>query len=189
MNRLEHKPLCKLLRLVVLVAVSLSASTLLAQEEEWLPFRSLDNSFEVTFPGAPKYNTKEVLTNLGNVTTTNYSVVFDPDKINYLYNLNYIDYPEGLIHLDSTSLITELFHSSVEQLASSMNHEILYEGEAYEQGVPTYSFRLIDREKNLSVKGKCYIAGDRFYNLSVHTANPNSLNELMDKYLDSFLVR
>lgn len=174
---------------LIWIVFLLFSSSAFAQQDNWIEFKSLDDQYELLFPDAPNYKEKEVLTNLGNITTQNFSVVFDKDQINYLYSLNIVDYPEGTFHPDSTELINLLFENSVTQLAEDTHHEVLYMSDHVEQGVPSFNYRLTDKNKGLAVKGKAFLVGDRFYNLNVHTANPNSLNEFMDRFIDSFLLR
>lgn len=145
--------------------------------------------FKIRAPGVFLEKYKSISTDIGDMDVlTYYHQPEDEAASNYLYLINYIEYPEGSLHHDSLDVIDELFKKSKEEFILSVGAKSIYESKIGDEEYPTYLFRSEYNEGFNIVKSKMIVYGHRFYFLQVFTTKPNSLNKEMDQFLESFTI-
>lgn len=154
--------------------------------QEWQRYKS--DSFEIFLPKLPEKRTKNLYTGLGMLKTVNYSVKPEAADANFFYSINIVEYPSELISLDSTDLIDTMMVAHVNELSATLKSKIIYATESNYQGRPSYLFRLMDDLSGQVVKGRVVFAYDRMYSFMVFTLKDKSLNDNIDKFLDSLRI-
>lgn len=145
--------------------------------------------FKVRAPGVFLEKYQNIPTDIGDMDVLTYYYQPDSeDAPNYLYLINYIEYPGESMHHDSTQVVSELFIKSVEEFNLSISAKSLYETQLTDEEYPTYIFRSQYNEGFNIVKSKMMVFEHRFYFLQVFTTKPHSLNKQIDSFLDSFTI-
>ena len=156
-------------------------------------YHSDDGSFSILSPGDFVEKYQEMTTDIGDIEV--YTLLCQPDTKNhpnFLYLINYYDYPEGVQDEDAQSdeeFIKNLFDESVDQSLTSLDGKLLYTSnitlqEKYDGRINRISYN----DGDSMVKSKMFLVDNRFYFLQVYTTKNNSLNLEMDEFLDSFKV-
>ena len=153
-----------------------------------------DGSFSILSPGAFTEKYQELTTDIGDIEV--FTLLCQPDTEkdpNFLYLINYYDYPSGFRDLEEgeseEDFIKNLFDESVDQSVEGLGGNLLYSSNIELQ--ESYSGRLnrVSYNDGVSiVKSKMFLVGNRFYFIQVYTTKDNSLNLFMDEFLDSFKV-
>jgi len=145
--------------------------------------------FKIRAPGEFLEKYESIRTDIGDLEVlTYYHQPENEDASNYLYLINYIEYPAGSIHHDSLTLVDELFKKSQEEFIVSIAGKLIYESSIDVEEYPTYIFRSEYNEGFNIVKSKMIVFEHRFYFLQVFTTKPYSLNKGVDEFLDSFTL-
>jgi len=144
--------------------------------------------FKIRAPGVFSEKYESIDTDIGNMEVLTYYHQPEEEAKNYLYLINYIEYPAGSIHHDSLAIVDELFKKSKEEFEISISGKSIYESELDDEEYPTYLFRSVYNEGFNIVKSKMIVFEHRFYFIQVFTTKPNSLNKEMDQFLDSFTI-
>lgn len=145
--------------------------------------------FKVRAPGVFLEKFQSISTDIGDMDVLTYYHQPDIEEApNYLYLINYIEYPKGSMHHDSTEVVSELFSKSVEEFNVSVSANSIYESQLTGESYPTYIFRSQYNEGFNIVKSKMLVFEHRFYFLQVFTTKPHSLNKEIDDFLDSFRI-
>jgi hypothetical protein len=156
-------------------------------QEAWMPFRPIENDFQVLFPDLPETKEKDLHTDeLGIVKTVSYNVKFEKKAKNFLYSINLVTYPEDTFNEDSTDYNLIVLKNSVDEMSRLLKCPIVYVGEEFLGTRPALSYRLMDELSGQVVKGFIVRNQDTIYTLSVFTLKDKSLNDEMDKFLKSF---
>ena len=146
--------------------------------------------FKISAPGVFKEKFESIGTDIGDMDVLTY--YHQPEDVenanNYLYLINYIEYPVGSIHHDSLTIVDELFKKSKEEFLLSVSGKSIYESHIDGAPYPTYLFRSTYNEGFNIVKSKMLVFEHRFYFIQVFTTKPNSLNKEIDQFLESFTI-
>ena len=161
-------------------------SNICISQEKWSQFES--DQFTILAPGKLEKKTKKITTEMGEVNTINYSLVFEKEHPNYLYTINVIEYPTGTINKDSLATIQEMINETLSGLEENLQSKIQYTSSLDIDYTNGYIFRMINETKGLITKGKIIVFNDYLYTLMVYTTKEKSLNREMDKFLDSFKI-
>lgn len=157
-------------------------------QDDWMNYKAdAVLSFSVDVPSKMEFESKEIETAIGSLTTQTYSVKGAEEDLNYLYLINIVEYPLGTFPADSTDLINEYLSSSINSTVDKVNGELIYSSEIDEKdnGIGKL-FRIKHNNDQLIIKGKSFIKKDAFMSIQVFTIQQNSLNDEMDFFLDSF---
>jgi hypothetical protein len=171
--------------LCVLPLLFLLFSEFLHAQDQWQVNRATDKSCEWLAPGKMKDGMKRIPTVLGEIPQITWVYQPEDNHPNYLYLVSWIDYPSGTFSLDSIHVIHQLFEVSANTLVNDLKGELVYGTAQYDHSKPSYVFRVSFREGNQVVKGKMLLHNDRFYMMQVYTLKDNSLNNDIDRFLQS----
>ena len=163
--------------------------TCIYSQVDWKKFTPKGQPFEVFAPGEMKYGEKNLLTDVGEVKVVTYMHQGDNNDPNFIYLINYVDYPDGTFHPDSTELIDDLFKISIKTNLNDLKGELIYNTKINYRLYSGMLYRATYNSGKAVIKSKMYLIGDRFYALQVYTLSEKSLNPEMDKFLDSFKIK
>ncbi|MBK9734527.1 MAG: hypothetical protein IPO92_05975 [Saprospiraceae bacterium] len=158
-------------------------------QADWKIFSPENQPYEVFAPGEMKYGEKNLLTDVGEIKVVTYMHEGAKSDPNFIYLINYVDYPEGTFHPDSTELIDDLFKISIKTNLNDLKGELVYSTSANYGVYPGMLYRATYNKGNAIIKSKMFLIGDRFYALQVYTLSEKSLNPEMDRFLDSFKAK
>lgn len=152
-------------------------------------FTSYEGAFSIKTPAVFQEKTDTIDTALGNIIYhTFYCVATNSNADNQVYMVNYCDYPAGAFPQDSTDLIKAFFEATVEEAASSVRGDIVYASDISIQGYPGKIWRINYLNEKAVIKTKACLVGNRYYAVQVATQKEKSLNNLADRFLDSFYI-
>jgi hypothetical protein len=156
--------------------------------ETWREYKSFEGKFRVVVPkGDMTEKTNKVKTAVGELVFHSFihkSEGEKPDCVFYL--VNYCDYPKGSFPTDSTDLINEFLNSTVEESATSVGGQVIYQNDVHFLNHKGKIWRVNYNKDKAIIKSKCFLVGDRFYMIQTMMTKDKSLNPSADKFLDSF---
>jgi hypothetical protein len=156
----------------------------------WKEFNNYEGKFHVLVPtGEMVHKVSKMKTEIGEMNYHQY--IYQPTEKpldNVFYLVNYCDYPKGTFPKDSTELIQEFLDSTVAESVESVKGKLTYQSDIQLLMSKGKVWRVQYNNEKVSVKNKCFIAGDRFYLLQVMTLKEHFLNTGIDKFLDSFYM-
>lgn len=144
--------------------------------------------FQIYAPGEFLEKYEKIDTDLGNIEVFTY--YYQPDgniNPNFLYLINYFQYPDAILNQDSMETVMNLFEQTNEESITVNQGSLIYESHLEEEKYPTFISR-IENNKGHVIKNKMLVFENRFYFLQVYTLKENSLNQEMDRFLDSFRI-
>ncbi len=168
--------------LIPFVSVTLDA-------QAWVKFSPPGQPFEIACPGIMKQGEKKLLTEVGEMHPVTWVYQGAEKESNYIYSISYVDYPDGSFHPDSTALIDEFFKVSMDTHIQDLKGELVYKTTAGYYSYPGMMYRVSYNKNKAVTKSRMILAGDRFYALQVYTISEKSLNQDMDKFLNSFEIK
>jgi hypothetical protein len=161
----------------------------LYSQDTWKVFKAVDGDFSVLVPADMNSHTDTIQTSVGAVLNKTYFVNQVEGDPNFLYAIQCNYYPIGSFPADSTELIDEFLKESLISISEVTKTGIVYKSErSFQSKYKSYIARLANNETGMSVKTFLVIVDDAFYSLQVYTANDKSLNDNIDKFLDSFKI-
>lgn len=160
-------------------------------QEGWVNFMpDAVLKFTVDVPNEMKFETKEITTVIGKLTTQTYSIEGVDEDPNYLYLINVVEYPPGTFPADSIALIEDYLISSIHTTVEKLKGELVYSSETEDgENGRGKLYRIKHNDDQLVLKGKSFIKKDVFINIQVFTIKDKSLNNEMNYFLDSFKAR
>lgn len=170
------------IQLFFTLALLLFSSQLIAQEWEHVKYDTI--GFSISSPDLLVQNEQEAITELGKMKVISFGLSPKNDD-NLLYQLIVISYPEGSIDEDSLDFKNALLLDLVDQSVSESNGELIYTEEIELQSRMGVQWR-VHSESNLSIKSKALIDDNRVFIIQVMTRKEKSLNENINRFIDSF---
>ncbi len=143
--------------------------------------------FSIKAPGVFEEKYQQVDTDIGLMELyTYFHQPLEEEPKNFLYLINYIEYPEGSLHHDSLAMVGDLFTKSMEEFNLSVGGKLMYQSPFLSDSPPNSIFRVEYDSGFKIVKAKMIVHENKFYFLQVFTTQPYSLNNKIDEFLDSF---
>lgn len=102
------------------------------------------------------------------------------------YTIDYCDYPEGTFLQDSTELIQLVYDETIASAIETVGGKLIYSSPAeidYRKG---RLWKIDCPDKDMHIKSKALVVGDRYYCLSVHTPEALSVEFSGEQFFDSF---
>lgn len=179
------------MKLSLFLAICLgSAMNILAQNKE-IYFHSEEDRFDIMQVGQYEEKSELIDSEAGEVFVNTY--FFRPDKAsldpNFLYLINVMTYPESILELEQDSLAMSLYSETLQVFQENMNAKIQYQTDFETAGHHGILARLSYNDGLVLVKTKVIMKENRFYSIQVFTKKEEGLNQKMDRYLDSFLLK
>lgn len=155
----------------------------------WKEYKSVEGKFQVLTPGDFDKAVDTVRTDLGKLAY--HILVYNntqKNAENLFYMITFCDYPPGTIHSDSTALLKDFFEASIDQAASSVKGEVVYQSDVSLQGYPGKVWRINYLRDQAVIKTKAFMAGNRFYTIQTVTLKDMAMNAASERFFDSFLI-
>lgn len=155
----------------------------------WKEYKSVEGKFQVLTPGDFDRAVDTVKTDLGKLAY--HILVYNntqKNAENLFYMITFCDYPPGTIHSDSTALLKDFFEASIDQAASSVKGEVMYQGDITLKGYPGKMWRINYLRDQAVIKTRAFIVGNRFYSIQTVTLKDMAINAASERFFDSFLV-
>lgn len=159
---------------------------ILKGQDHWITFTPKGQNFEVMVPGVMTNGEKKILTEIGSLHAVTWLYQGQKDDANYLYSVSYVDYPEGSFDRDSTDLIQAFFEAGMETHIQDLKGELIYKSASNLDFYPGLLYRARYNDGKAIVKSRMLLVHDRFYALQVYTLVESSLNNDMNRFLESF---
>lgn len=155
----------------------------------WKEYKSAEGKFQVLTPGDFDKAVDTVRTDLGKLA---YHVLVynnqQKNAENLFYMITFCDYPQGTIHSDSTALLKDFFEASIDQAASSVKGEVVYQSDVSLQGYPGKVWRINYLRDQAVIKTKAFMVRNRFYSIQTVTLKDMAMNAASERFFDSFLI-
>ena len=155
-------------------------------QSEWIRYSNSDSDFSVLVPGEMEHTQKEILTDVGAISFNTFQYTPIENNRNELYIVHHYLYPDSLISSDSSFLASELLEATIEQSVVRINGVLDYSRPIQYKDYQGILYRIKYNRGKAIVKTKAFVIGDNFYFLQVYATIDNSINNLMDYFLDSF---
>lgn len=155
----------------------------------WKEYKSVEGKFQVLTPGDFDKAVDTVRTDLGKLAY--HILVYNntqKNAENLFYMITFCDYPPGTIHSDSTALLKDFFDASIDQAASSVKGEVMYQSDVSLQGYPGKVWRINYLRDQAVIKTKAFMVGNRFYTIQTVTLKDMAMNAASERFFDSFLI-
>lgn len=155
----------------------------------WKEYKSVEGKFQVLTPGDFDKAVDTVRTDLGKLAY--HILVYNntqKNAENLFYMITFCDYPPGTIHSDSTTLLKDFFEASIDQAASSVKGEVMYQSDVSLQGYPGKVWRINYLRDQAVIKTKAFMVGNRFYTIQTVTLKDMAMNAASERFFDSFLI-
>jgi len=173
------------MRYLILFSLLLFSVTTFAQKD-WIAFNSDTGNFSVLVPDTMVHTTKEMDLAIGKLEYHIFHFQGPDTSENWLYQLSYVDYPEGTVHSDSTEFLDVLFEENVKSSAKSVFGKVAYQTSNKYLSYPGRIFKVHFAEDKVAIKTRLYMIENRFYTVSVTGPRGLSLNPKVEQFLNSF---
>jgi len=174
--------------MVRIYLVCLLIPSVLVAQNTWKKYVPEDGSFEVMVPGDMDTGEKHILSDLGETKVKTYLYKGDQELPDIIYIINSFNYPEGTVDPDSLALTDSLFYESILEVKKSLGGEMVYMADQSEHDLQSRIYKINYNGGKSTVKGKMYIAGQRFYSVQVFSSFEKSQYEEIDRFIKSFRI-
>lgn len=161
-------------------------SVLTLHQSDWIKFENQDSGFSILVPTTMLHTYKEIPTEIGEIIFNTFQCKPAEEDRNALYIVHHYEYPDSLLTTDTSGLALELLEATVEESMITLNGTLDYRRSLNYEGHTGILYRIKYNKGNAVVKSKAFIIGDDVYVLQVYATIDNSINNLMDYFLDSF---
>jgi hypothetical protein len=137
------------------------------------------------YPETPIVKKRDLHTEIGILSSMSVSFAPESKKPNFLYSLNVVFYPESTLSNDSIEMNSAIANSLIDGLAEEHKCKLTYATESIKNGLPCVLYRMMDDVSGQVVKGMVMVHNNKTFVLSVFTKKEQSLNDDIDRFLNS----
>lgn len=173
--------------LSILTFLALIAFSQTVKGQDWKIFNSEIGEFSVMSPGFMEEKRASINSGIGEIDLHTLFYQQQDTTGNFLYLINFYDLPEGTIPVDSTELALEFLLNTMDQAVTDIDGDLQYNTPIHlgkHQGLLWRS-----RSEKQVVKSRAYVINNRFYMLQVFSIPSKSLNNDVDRFLESFTLK
>jgi hypothetical protein len=154
----------------------------------WTEFKDFEGKFRAMIPTETmEHKTQTIKTAMGDLKYHSFFCTpTEKEAENKVFLISYVDYPEGVLHPDSTELRESLFSETINSSVASVSGTLAYETNVNVKEVQGKFWRIDYNKGNAVMKTRAFIVGNRFYIAQVATVKARSRNLEADKFLESF---
>lgn len=155
---------------------------------QWHIFKDFNGKFSIEIPCEKmEEKVQTIQTAIGNLEYHTFVCTpEDKDAENKVYIISYVDYPQEMLHPDSSQLKNEVLETSIASSVESLNGTLIYKDNIELKGEKGLFWRTDYNRGNAIMKTKAFIVKNRLYMVQVATQKARSRNLEADKYLNSF---
>ena len=165
----------------------ISSLSLNAVQNEWIIFTSTEANFKVEVPGEMIEKVRTIPTEIGELSYHTFIHQEQGDSSdNVLYLINYVDYPEGTMHSDSTVILADFFQTTIETATESVDGKLAYSSDENLLEYPGKVWRINYNGGAATIKTKAFLVEQRYYAIQTVTIRERSMNNSTDRFLNSF---
>lgn len=174
----------KLLVLVLLALVFLSACGGDKEEADWKTFESTEGKFSILFLKDPEEQTESVPTVIGTLETKFYMV----ETKDMAFSVNFVDYPAEIIQSGDVKMMLD---GGVQGAVSNVDGTLLEQKDISLDGHPGREMRAEAKLEGDDVifKARIYLVENRLYMIQVVSLKSKASSADVDKFLDSFQLK
>jgi len=165
----------------------ISLLSLNAAQDDWIVFSNTEANFKVEVPGEMVEKVRTIPTEIGELSYHTFIYQEKGDSSdNVLYLINYVDYPEGTMHSDSTAILGDFFKTTIETATESVDGKLAYSTDESLLDYPGKVWRILYNGGAATIKTKAFLVAQRYYAIQTVTIREKSMNNSTDRFLDSF---
>jgi hypothetical protein len=169
---------------------SLNAQQNVDKKTEWNKFRTEIGKFSVVVPGELIEKSDSSNTPLGSLKmhTFYHQPEANSGNANFMYMVQYCDYPEGTLEGNDTTFTNDFFESTRNEAAFSINGKVIYHTPVTLKDFQGQFWRIHYKKDSAVIKTKAYIVKNRYYAIQTITFKALASNMDTDKFFDSFQI-
>ncbi len=156
---------------------------------EWKLINALDKSASVYSPQQMEIRIDSIATDIGKVLTVHHvlrqSTEYSP---NFLFQLSYTMYPEGLIPEDSIAMVQDLLKTTVDNAVLMQNAELLYSANKKYKDHQGVIWKTRYANGAYVMKSEIYFAQDHLYMLQVGSVADTPTGNAVEHFFGSFKI-
>lgn len=156
---------------------------------QWKRIEALDKSCTIYAPLQMTVRVDSVDTEIGEIMTVQHllqqSTEFTP---NFMFNLTYTRYPQGVISLDSTAIIEDVLRTTFENSSLKLGGDLIYYSDIDYKDLPGKIWKIKYGDGQYMMKSKAFVDDDRLYLVQVASLAEFASNRAVDHFFDSFKV-
>ena len=160
------------------------ASQLVSGQDIWYSTQKDSLGFKIFFPDKPTEANQLIETEIGTIEQKTFYLNNDNGPI-YFYQLNYIEYPEGSLHSDSTDLMIDFYYETIQGAIKTFNGTLAYDADVEVNGIKGRMYRIDYNNDALSLKAQAFVINNRYYSVQAIYKKGQKINAL-DRFFDSF---
>lgn len=157
-----------------------------AGQNQWKIYKNENPEFSILVPGKVEQKEKIIITDIGETLINSiYSKSSTDSTDNYLYIINYYSIDRNLIFSDSFDIkqyMTNMANNICDKSKSKMIYSQYQDNSSYNSLI----YRCENESIDQALKGKIIFHDDTIFSLQVFTTKQYSLNQNIDKFLNSF---
>lgn len=158
-----------------------------AANDTWKTYDFPEGKFKMQFPGQPEKQSQVVNSAIGELNMNIY--VYDASKEkgdNYVYMVNYTDYPDTLVNSDDTTQLKTFYRNSIDGMANNVHGKLLTEKVVNYEKYSGREIRIEIKERGAIITSRMFLIANRIYIIEVITSTEKDFNTGIKKFLDSF---
>ncbi|MEY3321765.1 MAG: hypothetical protein RLZZ417_1348 [Bacteroidota bacterium] len=169
---------------------SLNAQQNSEKKVEWTKYKSENGKFSVLVPGQLTEKSDSSNTPLGylKMHTFYYQPSANSGHSNFMYMVQYCEYPDGTLDGNDTTFTNEFFESTRNEAAFSINGKVIYHTPVTLNNFKGQFWRIHYKNDTAVIKTKAYIIKNRYYAIQTITFKSLASNMETDKFFDSFQI-
>jgi len=141
-----------------------SLLSLNATQDHWIIFSNTEANFKVEVPGEMIEKVRTIPTEIGELSYHTFIHQAQKDSSdNVLYLINYVDYPEGTMHSDSTAILEDFFNTTIETATESVEGKLAYSSDDSLLEYPGKVWRINYNGGAATIKTKAFLIEQRYY--------------------------
>lgn len=157
---------------------------------DWSKFKSEKGKFVISVPGELREKTDSSNTPLGHLVM--HTFYFQPSAnsghSNFIYMVQYCDYPEGALDANDDTFVSDFFESTRNEAAFSINGKVIYFSPIKLNTLPGQFWRIHYKNDTAVIKTKAYLMKNRYFAIQTITFKALASNIDTDKFFDSFQI-
>ncbi len=158
-------------------------------QKDWPYWTSYEGNFKVQVPSDLSEKIQTITTDIGDLEYHRFfHEAKEEDQHNFIYMVNYVDYPEGSLHSDSTELVRTFFEATKEEAINNVNGELLYADNRKLFDYPGQIWRIDYNEGEATLKTKVFVVKNRFYLIQVASSKHRKMDKKIHQFLESFTL-
>ena len=158
-----------------------------AANDAWKTYAFPEGKFKIQFPGQPEKQSQVINSAVGELNMNIY--LYDASKEkgdNYVYMVNFTDYPDTLVNSDSTAILKTFYRNSIDGMVNNVHGKLLTETMVNYEKYSGREVRIEMKERGAIITSRMFLIKNRIYIIEVITSTDKDFNTDIKKFLDSF---